>query len=55
VPFVFAGQGGGRFETNRIINAAGRNNNDIHVSCLNAAGVKTNTFGLESLCRGPIL
>ena len=55
VPFVFAGQGGGRFETGRIINAHGRNNNDIHISCLNAAGVKTSTFGLASLCQGAII
>ena len=55
IPFVFAGQGGGRFETGKIIDARGRNNNDLHVSCLNAAGVKTNSFGLESLCKGPII
>jgi hypothetical protein len=55
IPFVFAGQGGGRFKTGQIINASGRNNNDIHVSCLQAAGVQTNTFGLASLCKGPIL
>jgi len=55
IPFVFAGQGGGRFQTGRIVNAGGRNNNDLHVSCLNAAGVQTNTFGLASLCRGPII
>ena len=55
IPFVFAGQGGGRFETHRIIDAHGRNNNDLHVSCLNAAGIKTNTFGLTNLCQGPII
>ncbi|MGE0699694.1 MAG: DUF1552 domain-containing protein [Hyphomicrobiaceae bacterium] len=55
IPFVFAGQGGGRFETGRIVNATGRNNNDIHVSCLQAAGVKTSTFGLASLNKGPII
>ncbi len=55
IPFVFAGQGGGRFKTGRIIDARGRNNNDIHISCLNAAGDNTNTFGLASLCKGPIL
>lgn len=55
VPFVFAGQGGGRFKTGRIVDARGRNNNDIHVSCLNAAGVDTKTFGLASLCQGPII
>lgn len=55
IPFVFAGQGGGRFETGRIVDAKGRNNNDIHISCLNAAGLKTNTFGLASLCQGAII
>ncbi len=55
IPFVFAGQGGGRFKTGRIVNANGRNNNDLHVSCLNAAGIDTKAFGLPSLCQGPII
>lgn len=55
IPFIHAGQGGGRFQTGRIINANGRNNNDLHIACLNAAGIKTNTFGLASLCQGPII
>jgi hypothetical protein len=55
IPFIFAGQGGGRFETGRIVNASGRNNNDIHVSCLQAAGVKTESFGLAGLSKGPII
>ena len=55
IPFVFAGQGGGRFETGRIVDARGRNNNDIHVACQNAAGIQAPTFGLASLCRGPII
>lgn len=55
IPFVFAGQGGGRFQTGRIVNASGRNNNDVHVSCLNAAGIQTKTFGLANLCQGPII
>ena len=45
----------GRFKTGRIVEAKGRNNNDLHVSCLNAAGVDTKTFGLASLCQGPII
>jgi hypothetical protein len=55
IPFVFAGQGGGRFETGRIVNASGRNNNDLHLSCLNAAGIDAKSFGLASLCQGPII
>lgn len=55
IPFVFAGQGGGRFKTGQIIDARGRNNNDIHIACQNAAGITSNTFGLASLCRGAII
>jgi Protein of unknown function (DUF1552) len=55
IPFVFAGQGGGRFKTGQIVNAGGRNNNDLHISCLHAAGLKADSFGLASLCRGPII
>jgi hypothetical protein len=55
IPFVFAGQGAGRFKTGRIVDASGRNNNDLHVSCLNAAGIEARTFGLPQLCKGPIL
>jgi Protein of unknown function (DUF1552) len=55
IPFVFAGQGGGRFKTGRIVDARGRNNNDLHVACQNAAGIASNTFGLSSLCQGAII
>ena len=55
VPFILAGQAGGKFKTGRIIDAGGRSVNDIHISCLQAAGAQTNTFGLQSLCRGPIV
>jgi hypothetical protein len=55
IPFVFAGQGGGRFTTGRIIDAAGRNNNDLLISCQNASGITDTTFGLASLCKGSIL
>ena len=39
----------------RIIDAKGRNNNDIHIACLKAAGVDTNVFGMQSLCQGAII
>lgn len=55
IPFILAGQAGGRFKTGQIVDAKGRNNNDLHISCLNAAGLETGTFGLASLCRGPII
>lgn len=55
VPFVFAGQGGGKFQTGRIIDAAKRSNNDLLLSCLRASGIQDSTFGLASLCKGPII
>ncbi|HMJ52460.1 MAG TPA: DUF1552 domain-containing protein [Polyangiaceae bacterium] len=55
IPFVFAGQGGGAFQTGRIIAAGGRNNNDLLISIQNASGIASNVFGLASLCKGPIL
>jgi hypothetical protein len=55
IPFVFAGQGGGRFKTGRIVDAKGRNNNDLLIACQNAAGIPDTTFGLGSLCKGAII
>jgi hypothetical protein len=55
IPFILAGQGAGKFQTGRIVQAAGRNNNDLLVSVQQAAGIQSDVFGLESLCKGPIV
>jgi hypothetical protein len=55
IPFIFAGQGAGAFTTGRIVDAAGRSNNDLLISIQNASGIASNTFGLASLCKGPII
>ena len=55
IPFMFAGQGAGAFQTGRVIAAGGRNNNDLLISVQNASGIASNTFGLASLCKGPII
>jgi hypothetical protein len=55
IPFIFAGQGAGVFTTGRIVDAAGRSNNDLLISIQNASGIASNTFGLASLCKGPII
>lgn len=55
IPFMFAGQGAGAFTTGRVVNAAGRNNNDLLISIQNASGITSNVFGLASLCKGPII
>jgi hypothetical protein len=55
IPFVVAGAGGGAWSTGRIVDARGRSNNDLLVSIQNASGIESSTFGLASLCAGPIL
>jgi len=55
IPFMLAGQGGGAFQTGRIVDAAGRSNNDLLISVQKAAGIQADVFGLASLCKGPIV
>jgi hypothetical protein len=55
IPFVLAGQGGGAFQTGRVVDAAGRSNNDLLVSVQRASGIDSDVFGLPSLCKGPIV
>ncbi|HET8940334.1 MAG TPA: DUF1552 domain-containing protein [Polyangiales bacterium] len=55
IPFILAGQGAGKFQTGRIVQANGRNNNDLLVSVQQASGIQSDVFGLESLCKGPIV
>jgi hypothetical protein len=55
IPFILAGQGAGAFETGRVVNAGGRNNNDLLISLQNASGIDSKVFGLSSLCKGPIV
>lgn len=55
IPFMLAGRGGGKFTTGTTVDAAGRSNNDLLLSCLRASGIQDATFGLASLCKGPIV
>ncbi len=55
IPFVLAGQGGGKFQSGRVVDAAGRSNNDLLISCQKAAGIQSDVFGLPSLCKGAIV
>ena len=55
IPFILAGQGAGKWQTGRIVDAAKRNNNDLLISVQNACGIASTTFGLASLCKGPIV
>jgi hypothetical protein len=55
IPFVLAGQGGGAFQTGRVVDANGRSNNDLLVSVQQSCGIDSDVFGLPSLCQGPIV
>jgi hypothetical protein len=55
IPFMLAGQGGGAFQTGRIVDAAGRSNNDLLVSVQKASSIQSDVFGLSSLCKGAIV
>jgi hypothetical protein len=55
IPYMFAGQGAGKFQTGRVVDAGGRNNNDLLISIQNASGIASNVFGLASLCKGAII
>jgi hypothetical protein len=55
IPFILAGQGAGRFDTGRIVDASGRSNNDLLVSVQQASGIESDVYGLAELCRGPIV
>lgn len=55
IPFILAGQGGGRFDTGRIVDANRRNNNDLLISVQNACGIESEVFGMRELCSGPIV
>lgn len=54
IPFVMAGSGGGYFRTGRYLKYSGAFHNNLHVSCLNAMGINTNTFGNPAYCTGPL-
>ncbi len=55
IPFVFAGQSGGKYKTGRIIDAGGRSNNDLLLAATQASGIESSSFGLADLCKGNIL
>ena len=44
-----------RSRPGRVVDAGGRNNNDLLISVQNASGIASSTFGLASLCKGPII
>jgi hypothetical protein len=54
-PFVVAGGGGGAWTTGRMIDAGGRNHNDVYVSIARALGMDVTSVGRASWCQGPLI
>jgi hypothetical protein len=54
-PFVVAGSCGGAWTTGRMIDAGGRNHNDVYVSIARALGMDVTSVGRASWCQGPLI
>ncbi|WP_437632376.1 DUF1552 domain-containing protein [Sorangium sp. So ce854] len=54
-PFVVAGSCGGAWKTGRLLDAGGRNHNDVYVSIARAIGMDVTSVGRASWCRGPLI
>ncbi|KYF89037.1 hypothetical protein BE17_10500 [Sorangium cellulosum] len=54
-PFVVAGSCGGAWKTGRLLDAGGRNHNDVYVSIARALGMNVTSVGRASWCRGPLI
>ena len=53
IPFILAGQGAGKFQTGRIVDAAKRNNNDLLISVQNASRHRLDTLRPGEPVQGP--
>lgn len=54
VPIAMLGSCGGKLRTGRYVKYAGRSNNDLFVSCMNAMGVPATSFGEAQHSIGPL-
>ncbi|WP_433933875.1 DUF1552 domain-containing protein [Sorangium cellulosum] len=54
-PFVVAGSCGGAWTTGRLLDAGGRNHNDVYVSIARAIGMDVTSVGRAGWCRGPLI
>ncbi|XXY46022.1 DUF1552 domain-containing protein [Sorangium sp. So ce269] len=54
-PFVVAGSCGGAWTTGRLLDAGGRNHNDVYVSIARAIGMDVTSVGRAAWCRGPLI
>ncbi|HTN84246.1 MAG TPA: DUF1552 domain-containing protein [Sorangium sp.] len=54
-PFVVAGSCGGAWKTGRLLDAGGRNHNDVYVSIARALGMNVTSVGRAAWCRGPLI
>jgi hypothetical protein len=54
-PLIVAGGCGGAWKTGRVVDANGRNHNDVYLSIAQGMGMKVDSVGMASWCKGPLL
>jgi hypothetical protein len=54
-PFVVAGSCGGAWRTGRLLDAGGRNHNDVYASIARAIGMDVTSVGRAEWCKGPLI
>ena len=54
LPFYLAGGAGGTVQMGRHLNYKDLSHSDLHVSVMQALGIKTTTFGDPKFCNGPL-
>jgi hypothetical protein len=54
-PLVLAGSAGGAWKTGRVVDCDNRAHNDVYINIANAFGMKVNTVGNPSWCKGPMM
>ncbi len=54
-PFVVAGSCGGAWRTGRLLDAGGRNHNDVYASIARAIGMDVTSVGRLEWCKGPLI
>lgn len=54
-PFVVAGSGAGAWKPGRLIDAGGRNHNDVYVSIARSLGMDVTSVGRAAWCKGSLI
>ena len=53
-PMIVAGSCGGFWKTGKLLDCNNRAHNDVYLTIAQAFGMKVNTVGMASWCKGPM-